>query len=228
MTMHGFLCGPDGEPLRYDVDEWTTGAYPTCEMVFRAKYATKIHIKDYHDTMTGEFFMYWIEKRLTPSFEARYPGKNMILVLDNAPYHHSLVENGFRPNSMSKDDIVARIHTLKRKLGVPRLTSITIKPYTDLPEPPGLPSKHDPSSWSKWVFLDNSGEVWTSDGINDEGFGDAVIHARVGGKKTGTVEQTVVPDFEERRSHNPASRSTLVHTRLWGPCDQGHSSSEND
>ena len=74
-----------------------------------------MRIKDYHDTMTGEFFMYWVEKSLTPAFEARYPVKKMILILDNAPYHHSLVGDGFRPNSMSKTDIVARISTLKRK-----------------------------------------------------------------------------------------------------------------
>ena len=37
MTMHGFLCGPGGNPLRYAVDEWTTGEHPTAEMVFRAK-----------------------------------------------------------------------------------------------------------------------------------------------------------------------------------------------
>ena len=149
MTMHGFMCGPDGNPLRYVVDEWTTGAHPTAEMVFRAKYATKLRVKDYyHDTMTGEFFMYWVQKRLTPAFEARSPNKQMILMLDNAPYHHSLVGDGFRPNSMSKTEIVARLPSLKRKRGVPRLTCIKIKPYADLPEPPDLPSKRDPSCWS--------------------------------------------------------------------------------
>ena len=30
--------------------------------------------------------MQWVE--LVPTFEARYPGKRMVLVLDNAPYHH--------------------------------------------------------------------------------------------------------------------------------------------
>ena len=70
MTRDGFLCGPDGNGVRYEVDEWTSGEHPTCEMVFRSKYATKMRIKDYHDTMTGEFFMYCVEKRLTPAFEA--------------------------------------------------------------------------------------------------------------------------------------------------------------
>ena len=42
MTMHGFLCGPDGNALRYAVDEWTTGEHPTAEMVFRDKYVTKM------------------------------------------------------------------------------------------------------------------------------------------------------------------------------------------
>ena len=139
MTKDGFLCDPDDDPVRYEVDEWTSGSHPTCEMVFRAKYATKMRIKDYHDTMTGEFFMYWIKKRLTPAFEARYPGKNMILVLDNAPYHHSLVANVFRPDSMSKEGIVERLQTLRRKRRVPRLKEIKIKPYSDLPLLPDLP-----------------------------------------------------------------------------------------
>ena len=52
--------------------------------------------------MDDDFFMYWVRNRLlTPTFESRYPDMKMILILDNAPYHHSLVPNGFRPDNMS-------------------------------------------------------------------------------------------------------------------------------
>ena len=39
--------------------------------------------------MDAETFNYWLEYRLFPAFEAAFPGKNMVLVLDNAPYHRS-------------------------------------------------------------------------------------------------------------------------------------------
>ena len=75
-----FSDHPDGIQQRCEVTEWTTGKHKTAEMVFRAKYAVKHHIRDYHDTMDGKFFMYYIKNRLAPAFKARYPGKKMILV----------------------------------------------------------------------------------------------------------------------------------------------------
>ena len=197
ITKDGFLCGPD-DVTRYDVDEWTTGEHPTTEMVFRAKYATKHRVKDYHDTMDGEFFVYWVKNRLVPAFVAKYPGKKMILCLDNAPYHHSLVADGFRPDSMSKEEIVERLRRLRRKPGVPRLNRIEVKPYADQQELPPLPCTRTPEAWIDFVFVDDSGEVWIVDGINDEGFGDAVIYYRVGSKKAGAVESSLVEVFEER------------------------------
>ena len=57
ITKDGFLCGAiPGE--RHLVGEWDAGVHPTAEMIFRAKYAVKHRIKDYHDTMDGEFFQY--------------------------------------------------------------------------------------------------------------------------------------------------------------------------
>ena len=198
ITTDGFLCGTDPTGQRYDVDEWTTGAHPTSEMVFRAKYATKNRIKDYHDTMDGLFFMYWLEKRLVPAFEAKYPDKKMILCLDNAPYHHALVADGFRPSGMSKDEIIERLATLPRKRGVRRLKEVKVRPYADQLEPPPLPCPRSPQDWVGFVFVDESGEVWLVDGINDEGYGDAVIYSRVGAKKAGAVESTLVETFQAR------------------------------
>ena len=98
----------------------------------------------------------------------------MILCLDNAPCHHSLVPNGFRPDGMNKDDIVDRLSTLRHKPGVRRLREIKVKPYVDqLPQPP-LPCTRTPQDWVDFVFVDDSGDVWWVDGINDEGFGDAI------------------------------------------------------
>ena len=200
MTRDGFLLR-SGE-FRVPVEEWTTGKHPTAEMCFRSKFATKHHIKDYHDTMDGEFFLYWVEKRLAPAFTARYPGKKMILVLDNAPYHHSMVGDGFRPDGMSKDDIIERLGRLKRKRRVPKLKTIKIKPYADSPPPRRLPAPtSEPATWSEFVFVDDEGAVWTVDGINDEGYGDVVVYYRVGQVKAGGVESTMVDVFKSRLVH---------------------------
>ena len=38
--------------------------------------------------MNSDIFTKWVDWRLLPSFNKKYPGKKMILVADNAPYHH--------------------------------------------------------------------------------------------------------------------------------------------
>ena len=45
---------------------------------------------DYHDSMNNRNFEEWVELQLVPTFEAKYRDKKMILVLDNAPYHHNI------------------------------------------------------------------------------------------------------------------------------------------
>ena len=47
------------------------------------------HSGDYHDNMNIEMFMKWVTEKLVPAFERNYPGKEIVLVADNAPYHHS-------------------------------------------------------------------------------------------------------------------------------------------
>mmetsp|Transcript_21520 Transcript_21520/g.44287 ORF Transcript_21520/g.44287 Transcript_21520/m.44287 type:complete len:705 (+) Transcript_21520:260-2374(+) len=43
---------------------------------------------DYHDNMNGEMFMQWIVTRVIPTAQKMYPGKKIVPVMDNAPYHH--------------------------------------------------------------------------------------------------------------------------------------------
>ena len=122
-------------------------------------------------------------------------------MLDNAPYHHSLVPDGFLPDNMTKEDIADRLRGLLRKPGVPRLNRIKVRPYANNTAPPPLPSTRRPDSWHQFLFLDNSGELWMIDGVNDEGYGDAVIYYRVGSKKAGAVESTLVDEFTARLNH---------------------------
>ena len=197
LTRDGLLT-PDGH--RCPVGEWERGKHPTTEMIFRSKFATKNHVADYHDTMDASFFMYWVENRLVPAFKARYPGKKCILMLDNAPYHHAMVDDGFRPDGMSKEDICDRLSTLKRKRGVPKLTKICIKPYADNPPPPPLPcvQNPDPRTWDNFVFLENTGEMWLIDGLSDQGHGEVIVYSRVGSIKAGATESTHVQTFIDR------------------------------
>ena len=44
---------------------------------------------------------------LIPTFKAKYPGKKMILILDNAPYHHSYGEDAINLKSAKKSQLVA-------------------------------------------------------------------------------------------------------------------------
>ena len=56
----------------------------TCETLWLAE----SHKGDYHDNMNSDIFVKWINDSLFPTFRKLYPGKKMVLVCDNAPYHH--------------------------------------------------------------------------------------------------------------------------------------------
>jgi hypothetical protein len=61
----------------------------TCELLWKAQSASG----DYHNNMNSDMFMKWTAEKLVPTFDKLYPGKKMVLVCDNAPYHHKQ-ENG--------------------------------------------------------------------------------------------------------------------------------------
>jgi hypothetical protein len=75
-------------------------------------------VDDYHQNMDGVGFEKWLENRLIPAFEALYPGKKMILVMDNASYHHQhnvdFFPQGVTPKNATKGQ---NAHVL-RKLGI--------------------------------------------------------------------------------------------------------------
>ena len=55
---------------------------------------------DYHDNMDGEGFSWWLLHRLIPAFKFKYgDDMKMILVMDNAPYHHQM------SNELYDDDV---------------------------------------------------------------------------------------------------------------------------
>lgn len=56
----------------------------TCELMWKASSSSG----DYHDNMNSDMFFKWVVDKLVPTFELLHPGKTMILICDNAAYHH--------------------------------------------------------------------------------------------------------------------------------------------
>ena len=59
----------------------------------RFSFAPQAKLKkgDYHDNMDGAMFERWLHTRLIPAFEEKYGSDmKMVLVMDNASYHHEL------------------------------------------------------------------------------------------------------------------------------------------
>lgn len=84
----------------------------TAEMLFPAG---KKKSEDYHENMDCNVFMRWLEKRLWSTFKAMYgEDKKIILILDNAAYHHGMEEGWKSPLKMSKKEDAA----LLRDLGI--------------------------------------------------------------------------------------------------------------
>ena len=71
---------------------------PSAEMIFAATTGSK----DYHHNMNGEIFEAYVVTHLIPAFKKKYGDKKMILVLDNARYHHGKDEAFFSVNDKTK------------------------------------------------------------------------------------------------------------------------------
>ncbi|HEY0221389.1 MAG TPA: hypothetical protein VGC17_01045, partial [Lactovum miscens] len=65
--------------------------------------------EDYHKNINKTVFMLWITKRLIPTFKAKYPGKKMILVMDNASYHHPRDKDWVATAKMTRDKLASWI-----------------------------------------------------------------------------------------------------------------------
>jgi transposase len=98
--------------------------------------------------MTGAKFVAWLRNRLLPTFAELYPGKKMILVLDNASYHKMRDESWVSGSkALNKHELAHQL----MDLGVEQLTTVaTDKPRRIVPshrfEAPisdGGPSKDD-------------------------------------------------------------------------------------
>jgi hypothetical protein len=114
ITRDGPLCerDTDGRPvddLKWKGDtphpkkeeERQPGDPYTCETLWLAT----SNSGDYHANMDSDNFMKWASNWLLPTFKKLYPGKKMVLICDNAPYHHKRdigSMNSKTKNSLSK------------------------------------------------------------------------------------------------------------------------------
>ena len=108
LTGLAFKPDADGNPPR--PDEFDSSVCENAEMIFRAKSARG----DYHDNYDTDTFIMWMERRMLPAFKAKHGDeKTLVLVLDNAPYHHGRCEDGFFPKERSKAEIAAKLLSLR-------------------------------------------------------------------------------------------------------------------
>ena len=137
----------DGE--RPQPAEFDSGRYPTAEMVFRAKSSRG----DYHDNMDTDVFMMWIDRRLLPAFRAKYgPDMTLVLVIDNAPYHHGRCEDGFFCAEHNKAEIAEKL----TELGCTELSvKMTPDPKKQLAQPAEPPTPASPpEQYIGWYLID--------------------------------------------------------------------------
>ena len=208
MCKDGWVLQRDEDGKPPVVNEWHTGAVNTCEMVFRGK----VGRGDYHDNMDGDMFMKWVEERLVPTVRAKYPGKAVYLVMDNAPYHHGHGDDCFFARGKSKEEIQAKLEELDCR-------RIDVAPYTEIaPSPPVPPPDSPAHMFEGWVFVEKStGECYMVDGVSDEGEGDVIVHTRVGRTRFGSVESAFEEDFRRLMTDDfmfvGAGQAALMYVR---------------
>jgi len=112
MTKDGMLEHPKAKPSDNLSQKCKSAAIVTDKLSVKG-----FEPEDYHDTMNGEKFLEWINNRLIPAFKAKYKKKKMVLILDNAKYHHARGEDWVNANTMSK----VELGTFLRQVKVPSI-----------------------------------------------------------------------------------------------------------
>jgi hypothetical protein len=105
MTQHGLLTSPRRGRSAVAPTNVVSDEDLSCELIFEGL----IDSEDYHKNMNGQIFMQWINNRLIPTFQRRFPRMKLILVLDNAAYHHPRGDDWINPNKMTKLELATWI-----------------------------------------------------------------------------------------------------------------------
>ena len=109
ISRFGLMAARDASGQYVQTDERELGAASTCELVYEGKE----DCGDYHKNMTAATFMFWLRSRLFVTFRALFPGKRMILILDNAAYHKARSESFVAPNDLKRSALISKLTELK-------------------------------------------------------------------------------------------------------------------
>ena len=149
ISLEGLAFQPDADGNPPRPDEFDSSVCDNAEMIFRAKSARG----DYHDNYDTDTFIMWMERRMLPAFKAKHGDeKTLVLVLDNAPYHHGRCDDGFFPKEHSKAEIAAKLLSLRcRSLDV----MMRADPKKQVPQPEERPTHQSaPELFIGWYMLD--------------------------------------------------------------------------
>ena len=108
------LADPEAEPSDNLGEKHASAAVVTSKLS-----ADGVEPEDYHDTLNGEKFCSWLSNRVLPAFAKLYPRKKMVLILDNAKYHHARGEDWITPSKMNRVELA----TYLRHIGMREFTS---------------------------------------------------------------------------------------------------------
>ena len=79
------------------------GMLPGADLVFHAT-KRQAELKDYHTAYMGnDTWLKWLQDQLIPSFQRAYPGKQMVLLLDNVNYHQVHGPDWITPSSATRE-----------------------------------------------------------------------------------------------------------------------------
>jgi hypothetical protein len=127
----------------------------TCELIFEGL----VDSEDYHKNMDGQIFMQWVRNRLIPTFKLSFPGKKLILMLDNAAYHHPRGADWVNPNKMTKLELAAWISDRVDSITVQRNGASKYFGKTSLFQPASkyAPTVDEMKTWVKAYLLQHPG-----------------------------------------------------------------------
>ena len=78
------------EPLGFLEDSYKSLDFSTERLCSLLTFTHKA--RDFHLSWTGMQFLEWVRTRIIPLFERKYPGKKMVLIMDNASTHKLRLE----------------------------------------------------------------------------------------------------------------------------------------
>jgi transposase len=101
--VHGLLRHFDIDTNSFAISSPNVADFiPNADLVYEANKSDE----DYHKSMNGELFVKWMENRLLTAFRAMFPLKKMILVMDNASYHHHRGADYVNLGTMNKEQVI--------------------------------------------------------------------------------------------------------------------------